>query len=277
LETIDFFYPPTAGYYKATEPASKESALNNAFNQFLQEKRGYSLNAKLTVWAKFLTPYFQMRADIAAIPSYVPNGRLLDIGCSYGKYLLQMATWGWETYGVEPHGEAAEAARQCGAGTIHTGTLDNAPWTDGFFDVIVMNMSLEHCHNPLEVLKKASALLRDNGICIIAVPDFSGFEACFFKDKAYTLQVPQHLYHFTPNTLAALAQQAGMTCTRLRHHYFDRDLVAPLADAGYMKAQSLLTKSAIRKCLVKPAMMLCAALNLTSRMTAFFEKNKHTV
>ena len=143
VSTMGFFYPDNAGYFQQ-EIGMSVMELDDGFGTFLRLYRNYPGTGDLTLLQKLLLPYYTLRADIAAYPYYT-GGRLLDVGCSYGKYLLEMKMLGWDTFGLEPHAPSANAAKS--AGEIIVGGLEDAPWPNGYFDVVTLNMSLEHMHD----------------------------------------------------------------------------------------------------------------------------------
>ena len=49
---------------------------------------------------------------LAHLPRFVPNGRLLDIGCAWGGYLWRMRELGWEVHGIELNAAAARYAQE---------------------------------------------------------------------------------------------------------------------------------------------------------------------
>jgi hypothetical protein len=70
-------------------------------------------------WLLSAIPAAHRRATLGrlrGIRPYRPHGRLLEIGCGDGDYLLPMRELGWEIHGIEPDLLGAErAARATGA------------------------------------------------------------------------------------------------------------------------------------------------------------------
>jgi SAM-dependent methyltransferase len=132
-----------------------------------------------------------------------------------------------------------------------------------------MSMVLEHLHDPAAALARVCRLLKPGGQFVLSVPDIAGFEARLFREKAYTLQVPQHLHHFTPATLARFLRQAGLRVERIVHQQTKSDF---LKSADYLEPgslRSLLRHRLVRGLLLGPAVALLARLGRTSRMSVF--------
>jgi SAM-dependent methyltransferase len=71
-----------------------------------------------------------------------------------------------------------------------------------------MWQSLEHVHDPLEVLQEAHRLLVPGGRIWIAVPNIDSLPYRWFGAAWFGLDLPRHLTHFTPWTLHLMLEQA---------------------------------------------------------------------
>lgn len=141
-------------------------------------------------------------------------GRLLDIGCAAGHFLLGMRMRGeWELYGVELSDEVAGIARQRHNLNVVTGTLEEAGYPDAFFDAITMWDVLEHLHDPTGSLREIHRILKPGGLLVIRVPNLASWDAAVFGRYWAGLDAPRHLYLFTPTTLRRMLQDAGFTVT----------------------------------------------------------------
>src|ERR1022692_4073197 len=78
--------------------------------------------------------------------------RLLDFGCGAGDFLRRMSALGWNVTGLDRSEAAVTGIRDLPA---FVGTLPNPLWTEACFEAITMWQSLEHVHQPLEVLRAA--------------------------------------------------------------------------------------------------------------------------
>jgi SAM-dependent methyltransferase len=131
-------------------------------------------------------------------------GRLLDVGCATGIFLKGIRNCGnWEAYGVEINAQAAHIAQEHGL-DVRVGTLEQAGFTDGFFDVVTLWDVLEHLHDPGGSLREIYRILKPDGLLVIRVPNASSTDARLFGRYWAGLDAPRHLYVFTPVTLDAL-------------------------------------------------------------------------
>lgn len=277
--TIGCFYPDSAQYY---QPKASRVAAGNwsrkGWKKALQQavlacRFSYPLPRLAAPLELFSSMFWRKKFRLAHVPHFVPNGRLLDIGCAWGGYLGRMRELGWEVHGIELNAEAARHARE-ELGLIHVraGSFADLDYPDGFFDVVHMSMVLEHLHDPGEALRRIHRLLRADGQLILSVPDISGFEARLFKDKCYTLQVPQHLSHFSPETATKLLCQTGFSVEEIIHQKAKRDIIQSAAYLENRTLSRLLDSSLVRSLILGPLVAVLAALGKTSRMSIFARK-----
>ncbi len=138
------------------------------------------------------------------------DDRLLDVGCSYGGFLREArAQSGCATAGIDMDaGSIADAVDQdvC---EYRTGRLVDAGFEPGRFTTITFFESLEHHSEPVAALREAHRLLAPGGLVVIEVPNYAGFWRRVFRTAWLPLLIPQHLFHFTPKTLASMLHEAG--------------------------------------------------------------------
>lgn len=137
------------------------------------------------------------------------EGRLLDFGCGSGSYLARMARQGWQVTGLDASPAAVQRIRQELDLPALVGTLPHPQLRNESVDVITMWHSLEHVHEPLEVLRHARRLLVPGGKLVVAVPNIDSLPFRWFGHAWYALDLPRHLTHFSPWTLRLMLQRAG--------------------------------------------------------------------
>ena len=80
--------------------------------------------------------------EVIAIAEILPPGRMIDIGCGFGRTAIYMSQKGWEAIGIDYVPEAIEGARQRAAALdanvtfLNESTID-MPYLEGPFDLAV--------------------------------------------------------------------------------------------------------------------------------------------
>jgi SAM-dependent methyltransferase len=211
------------------------------------------------------------------IPPLAP-GRAIEVGCSSGTFLRSLRQRGWEVAGIEPSATAAELARRDGI-PVHVGPLESAPdpGPAGSFDLIVAWMVFEHLHDPRGALGRFRDWVGPGGWLALSVPDAGAVEARVFGDAWLALDVPRHLTHFTPSTLAAMLDAEGWILRRRLHQRTLSNAVASLGyaleDRGARRAGGRLLGAVDRGgrwvYAAAPAAALAAAAGQTGRITVW--------
>ena len=80
---------------------------------------------------------------------------------------------------------------------------------DNAFDLVILWHALEHLPDPSGALCAIRGLLRDGGRLVVAVPNLASWQARLLKARWFHLDVPRHLWHFTPETLEHLLRVTG--------------------------------------------------------------------
>lgn len=138
------------------------------------------------------------------------GGAVLDLGCASGGFLSTMQGPGWKLCGIEMSEEAAQVARtRCGA-EVFVGDILDAPFAPASFDAITCFNVFEHVYEPGAVLAKVSEWLRPGGVFFTMMPNIDSAGARIFRSYWYALELPRHLYHFSPKTLRRMTQAVGL-------------------------------------------------------------------
>lgn len=211
-ETIGFYYPDDYGPYLGTrvKPATQ-----------------YPVST-IRKWLRSLSHRI-FEPNTARLPS-MPVGQLLEIGCASGAFLHRMAAQGWRVEGIEFSERTAQLARQLGY-AVYAGSLEQAPRPDHCFDLIVGWMVLEHLHDPIHGLLKLHDWANPDAYLVLSVPNAGSLSFRLFKEKWYALHLPNHLYHYTPETVTRVLAAGGWTVEEL---FFQRVLTEWIASFGYV-------------------------------------------
>lgn len=146
------------------------------------------------------------------------KGRVLDIGCGRGYFLMACRERGFDVQGFDVSEEGAAYVREILGIPVQTGVLDGA-FEGGSFDVVTMWHSLEHTSDPAKYLELAKHWLRPDGVLVIDVPNYTGTDARMKWDAWEDWDLPYHLLHFTPRSLDTLLQRHGFVVVRRKKYH----------------------------------------------------------
>jgi SAM-dependent methyltransferase len=154
---------------------------------------------------------YGLRRRTRFVLRHQPQGRLLDVGCATGLFLDAVRSLGqWHVQGVELSPDEAAFGREHFGLEIATGSFSHFAARPGTFDVITMWDVLEHLHDPVFALEKASHLLRPQGILVLRVPHLESIEARCFGRYWAGLDAPRHLFVFPRRVLEHMLQKVGL-------------------------------------------------------------------
>lgn len=143
------------------------------------------------------------------------TGCLLDVGCASGEFLLAAQARHWDVYGVESSAGAADQARRLTGATIHSGTLDTAPYAAGMFDAITLWDVIEHLQSPRAYVRQIAQLLRPGGVLALTTPNIRSLAFALLGQTWEIIGPNDHLYYFAPRTLARLLRDAGFAIHKM--------------------------------------------------------------
>lgn len=135
---------------------------------------------------------------------------LLDYGCGTGDFLAYVRQNGAIAEGVEPDADARAAAKTINGLDLHSVEASKAI-APASFDVITLWHVLEHVHELHAQLDQFYQWLKPGGKLIIAVPNIDSADAKRYGANWDALDVPRHIYHFSPDTIKPIVGQHGFT------------------------------------------------------------------
>jgi SAM-dependent methyltransferase len=144
------------------------------------------------------------------LATYKQSGALLDLGCSSGAFLESLKGEPWRLYGVEMSADGAKKAEQRAGAQVFVGDVLEATFKPNSFDVITCFDVFEHLYEPRQVMKKVAEWLKPGGIFYVLVPNIDSAEARVFGTYWHGLELPRHLFHYSPTSLRKLAEGAGL-------------------------------------------------------------------
>jgi 2-polyprenyl-3-methyl-5-hydroxy-6-metoxy-1,4-benzoquinol methylase len=155
-----------------------------------------------------LQEYFSILQSHAAKKSSI---RFLDLGCGPGGLLDEAGRHGWNASGLEISRWAVEKGRAEGLDIIE-GTLRDAHFAEGEFDVISMFDVLEHLPHPRDTVSEIARVLRPGGILVIETPNVEGFFVRSLYGATSDMVKPRaHICLYSQKTARRLMEEAGMS------------------------------------------------------------------
>ena len=167
-----------------------------------------------------------LKKKLGLINSLKKNAKsILDIGAGTGAFLSFIKSDFSYVTGIEPNQKARELAQEKGVSLEQ----DLNDVRDKLFDVITMWHVLEHVPNLEETIRDVEALLKPNGILIIAVPNFYSFDAAYYKNFWAAFDVPRHLWHFSKASMNKLFSDK-LSLLKISPMVFDSFYVSMLSE-----------------------------------------------
>jgi len=179
--------------------------------------------------AKFVASVERLRARVARrrarrlAGGLPPGARVLDVGCGDGRLLAAFAALGYRAVGTERAGRYPRGLSSLSGVEIRPGDLTEAALGEGQFDLCIYWHVLEHLHDPRATLARARGVLKPGGRLVIAVPNLDSLQARWSGPAWFHLDIPRHLYHFTPKSLAKLLLRSGFNLQSVGHYAIEQN------------------------------------------------------
>jgi len=134
---------------------------------------------------------------------------LLDVGSGTGYFLNHMKQNNFNVKGIEIDEAARSATLKNFNIPVHEpGFLLNKKF-DHKVDIITLWHVLEHLHELDRYMESMYDVLKKDGYLLIAVPNYTAYDARYYGKYWAAYDVPRHLWHFSPKTIAKLAYKHG--------------------------------------------------------------------
>ena len=138
-----------------------------------------------------------------------PGGRLLDIGCATGAFLLAAKNRGWNTQGLDVSPAAAQVAREVVGVDVGAGTLESFAFPSATFDAVTAWEVLEHLPDAKSFLKEINRVIKPGGVVALSTPNWrSPWER---KTKDDNRRPPYHLTFWSTEPIKRLLLDSGFT------------------------------------------------------------------
>jgi len=177
-------------YYKSEKYLSHTDSNDSFFSVLYRLVKHYALHQKLNIVRRF-----------------VRSGTLLDIGCGTGDFIALAKEKQWVVRGVEQNENARILAQKKYLAVLSS--IDQLAILNERFDVITLWHVLEHLPDLHSTMKIISQKIKSDGTLLIALPNYSSWDAGHYGKYWAALDLPRHLYHFNRKTICALLSKYG--------------------------------------------------------------------
>ncbi len=157
--------------------------------------------------------FFRRRRANAVNVLFLRPGRILDIGCGRGQMLQKMKSMGWECFGTEFPGQATSGLPF----TVYEGNLPDLKLPAKSFDAVTLWHVFEHLRDPFSTIEEINRILKPGGVLVISVPNIESLQARIFGENWIHLDLPRHIYHFSPGSLSKALEDKGFIIEEMRH------------------------------------------------------------
>lgn len=241
-EAIGRAYPDT---YVTHEDSAVSHAGDNGSGWIWRLANGYlnwrfgSRRAPASRLGRVLVPLiWPLRQQLDYLVRHLPRrpGRLLDVGCGNGAFMLRAQESGWHVEGIEPDPRAAASA--AAAGLVVHQTSVNAYHPSGLFDRITLSHVFEHVHDPASTLRSCFSWLEKGGELWMSLPNPAGIGSRIFGRSWFALDPPRHLFLPPPTCVIRMMREAGFSDVRLiRRGRGSRSSVLPSVEYARIRGE----------------------------------------
>lgn len=195
-------------YYPETYTAHSLSCAR--IGRSLRDLRLLKFVRRSSFWGKLILPVATFRFH-RLVPSWLDEecGLLLEIGCGSGWFCGLAIAMGWQPVGLDISINACRMAKELwGVAAICSDSL-LLPFKSQTFRLVVLYHALEHLFSPRQVLREIHRVLKEGGWVALEVPNANSLGRKVFKENWDSWELPRHLHHFSPETLAKFLEQSG--------------------------------------------------------------------
>lgn len=153
---------------------------------------------------------------LRGVEDVVAPGRVCDIGCWTGSFLVAASRRGWRAQGVEPSTWASQRARARGL-DVTTAELSTGALEVGGYRLVATCDVLEHLADPAKAVCRIRGLLEPGGAFFLTVPD-AGSRLARLMGRRWWSVLPMHLQYFTRASMTRLLESQGFEVRSVATH-----------------------------------------------------------
>ena len=217
-------YPPDYDKFKKVKYREDSSFIKAALGK---KKDRYAL-FKRSIIGRFINAAFVTDSvvNLMGDAHLSTNSRILDVGCGAGTLLDYLQDLGFtDLTGIDPY---APADSSTGVKIVNK-TIEELS-DSGKFDVIIFRHSFEHLPAQLVALRKVSALLSKNGVCLISMPIKTEYIWNRYGANWVQIDAPRHYAIHTVKSFELLLERTDLKIDQI---VFDSSIFQFLGSEQY--------------------------------------------
>lgn len=151
--------------------------------------------------------------------------QLLDIGAGTGDFVEICKQYNKMAFGVEPN----ETARKQAQSKAIQLKADYKTFVQGQFKVITLWHVLEHMPDVDAAILQQKELLCDDGVVVLALPNYKSFDAKLFQSFWAAYDVPRHIHHFSAEAIRHFYERHQFKLISFSSMWFDAFYISILS------------------------------------------------
>lgn len=250
-----------------TFPAPPDELLAKIYSgeYWLRDDRGNTPKAVTGIVQRFNR--FRLAAMVQPLLKRLkPKDRVLEVGCGSGQLAIYLQQCGFEVEVTDVSQDMLDQISDNFGIKGYCGDLQQISFEGNLYQAIIFNNVLEHLDAPRKNLEKACQLLDKEGFVFVEVPNIESVQFKLFRGSWFPLQLPEHLFHFSPNSLQNIAAKCGLKLVWM-------STFSPrVSTAGYVASIfPFLRPDRLRRSMSKPLLVLYLGFQIVFLPIAYVE------
>ncbi|MDL1913942.1 MAG: class I SAM-dependent methyltransferase [Bergeyella sp.] len=155
------------------------------------------------------------------------KSKILDYGSGSGNFIKHIEEK-YHAYAYEPNEKAKKTGINKAKNTRYIKNIEEIP--NEHLDCITLWHVLEHIEKKEEILKVFYTKLRKEGYLIIALPNYSSYDAKKYKEYWAAYDVPRHIWHISREGMKNMIEKKRWRIKNIKPLIFDAYYISIISE-----------------------------------------------